>query len=114
MKGLITSLVFLFLLIGLSGCYTIPQHFADDNECEEVVVYYPEPVPPPPPIAPPISPIIRPPYVPRPPVMVPDPKPIIRQPEVPQETKGYKDQVRDPLRGHGERGNEERNTQGRK
>jgi hypothetical protein len=101
MKVLITSLVFLFLLIAFSGCYTVPQYFAENNECEEVIVYT-EVVLPPPPII----------YYP--PVPDPNPRPIIRQPEIPLETKGYKDQVRDPLRGHGERGNEKRNTQGRK
>ncbi|MCW8809344.1 MAG: hypothetical protein OQJ93_09160 [Ignavibacteriaceae bacterium] len=113
MKRLIISLVFLFLLIGLSGCYTILQTSEECYEEQEVIVYYPVPVPipPPPPISPPVSPIIRPPYVPSPPVKIPEPKPIIRHPENPNRGGGSGDQVRDPLRGHGERGNSERNPE---
>ena len=115
MKRLIASLTFLFLMIAVSGCYTIPQNFADDNECEQIVIYEPICVLPAPPVAPPppISPIIRPPIV-RPPVIVPHPKPIINQPNPPKNSGNSGNQVRDPLRSHGERGNTERNAQGRK
>ena len=77
MKRLMASLTFLFLMIAVSGSYTIPQNFADDNECEQIVIYEPICVLPTPPVAPPppISPIIRPPIV-RPPVIVPHPKPM--------------------------------------
>jgi hypothetical protein len=116
MKRLIISLVFLFLLIELSGCYTILQTSEECYEEPEVIVYYPVtvPLPPPPPISPPVSPIIRPPYIPNPPVKNPEPQPIIRHPQDPNPSGGSSNQVRDPLRNHGGRGNDERNTQGRK
>ena len=100
MKWLLTSLVFLIMLIGLSGCYTIPQHFADENDYQEVIIYYEVPLPPPPPI-----------YYP--PVPDPTPLPILRQPAEEKNRNNSGNQVRDPLRGHGNRGNEERNTQGK-
>ena len=118
MKRLIFYLVFLFLILGFNGCYTILETSNECNEEPDVIVYYPVPVPvptlPPPPISPPISPIIRPPYVPNPPIHNPEPQPIIRQPENPNNGQGSGNQVRDPLRNHGGRGNTDRNTQGRK
>jgi hypothetical protein len=110
MKRLITSLVFLFMITALGGCYTIPKHFADDYDSEQVIIYYEVPPPPPiidyyPPI-PPTPPVTNPPD--------PNPKPIIRQPNPPNNSGNSGNQVRDPLLGHGERGNTERNTQGRK
>lgn len=119
MKRLIISLVFLFLMFELNGCYTIVETSDEYNDESGIIVYYPVPVPvatlpPPPPISPPISPIIRPPYVPNPPVHNPEPQPIIRQPENPNNGQGSGNQVRDPLCNHGGRGNTDRNTQGRK
>lgn len=117
MKRLIFYLVFLFLLIGLSGCYTILETVEECDEAPDVIVYYPVPVPtlpPLPPISPPISPVIRPPYVPNPPVHNPEPQPKLRQPENPNIGQESGNQVRDPLRDHGGRGNVDRNTQGRK
>ena len=119
MKRLINSLVFLFLIFGLSGCYTILETVEECNETPNVIVYYPVPVPvptlpSPPPISPPVSPIIPLPIVPNPPVHNPEPQPILRQPESPNNGQGSGNPVRDPLRDHGGRGNGDRNTQGRK
>jgi hypothetical protein len=119
MKRLIISLVFLFLIFGLNGCYTILETSEECNEEPDVIVYYPVPapvptLPSPPPISPPISPIIRPPYVPNPPVHNPEPQPKLRQPENPNIGQGSVNPMRDPLRDHGGRGNGNRNTQGRK
>ena len=111
MRGVFSSIFFFVVLLGLNGCYTITYLSSDDNECENVIVYYPISVPPPV-IDPGPWPGPNPPYPP--PTPNPDPQPKIRQPEVPVERKGSGDQVRDPLRGHGNRGNEERKTEGRK
>ena len=100
MKRLTISLVFLYLLFGLNGCYTILPTSEESYEVTEVIVYYPVPVPIPQPVYPPV---INPPYYPHPPIFVPYPEPKIRQPEQPQSGGGSGDQVRDPLRGHGER-----------
>ena len=102
MKRLIASLVFLFLILAVSGCYTIPHHLADDNECEQIIIYYEVPLPQPPQI-----------YLPPTPDPGP-PRPMIRGPVEERNNNKSGNQVRDPLRGHGERGNTERNTQGRK
>jgi hypothetical protein len=101
MKTVITSLIFLFVLIGLSGCYTVPQHFADNNEYTEVNIYYEVPLPSPPPVE----------YFP--PVPNPAPVPIVRQPAEEKNRNGSGNQVRDPLRNNGRRGTEERKIQGR-
>ena len=95
MKRFIISLVFLFLLIGLSGCVTVPHHYTYVEE----VIYYPPPPPPPEYYYPPVPP--TPPIV-KLPVSEPNP-PRIRQPEKPNRGGGSDNQVRDPLRGHGER-----------
>ena len=105
MKRLINSLVFLFLMIGLSGCYTIVQNSKEYYQEPEIIVYYPVPVPVPPPDPGP-CPIPVPPN--NPPSPNPDPQPIIRHPINP-DRGGETNPTRDPLRGHGERGNTERN-----
>jgi len=110
MKVVLTSIVNLFVLLGLNSCYTILPISEECNKVTEVMVYNPVPVPTPPPrpVYPPVSPIIHPPYVPSPPINDPEPKPIIRLPEVSKDRRGYEEQVRDPLRRQGERGNSER------
>lgn len=102
MKGIFSLTVFVTYIISLTGCYTIPQHFTDD-EFQEIIIYYPEPIPLPEPCC--VDPI-----PPDPPNN--NPKPIIRQPETPRNDQGYRDQVRDPLRGNGNRGDNERKTRG--
>jgi len=102
MKGVITIFAFVFVLMGLNGCYTIPHHFADDEE----VVYYP-------PIEPYIpDPIIividYPPPLPSPPINLPAPErnlPKDRQPEKPKDSYDS----RDPLQGGSGRGSGEIN-----
>ena len=112
MKGVLIILVLSLGLMGLIGCATVPRHYTYVEE----VIYYPPPPPPPPeyyyPPVPPTPPVVTPPA----PEMRP---PRDRQPEKPKERKGYEDQVRDPLRGHGERNPEqdrkpERNDGGRR
>lgn len=112
MKGILIILVLSLGLMGLIGCATVPRHYTYVEE----VIYYPPPPPPPPeyyyPPVPPTPPVVTPPA----PEMRP---PRDRQPEKPRERKGYEDQVRDPLRGHGERNPEqdrkpERNDGGRR
>lgn len=108
MKGIFSIVVFVVFVISLTGCYTIPRHFADDDEYQEIIIYYPVPVQP-------YDPCPDPPYIsgphplPNPPVH----NPIVRQPEPPRNDNGYKDQIRDPLRGQGNRGDIERKTRGR-
>ena len=108
MKGVLALMVYLFVLLGLNGCYTILPTSEVSNEVTEVVVYYPVPVPIPPPDPGP-WPHPDPPYPPspRPPAPYPELQPKLRQPEVPTDRKGFEDQVRDPLRGHAERRNGE-------
>ena len=109
MKGIIFLSMFAIFLLGLSGCYTIPRHFADD-EYEEVIIRYPVPILP-------YDPCPEPPFIggphplPNPPVQ--NPQPIIRQPEPPRNDQGYRNQVRDPIRRDGNRGDNERKTRGR-
>lgn len=105
MKVVLTSIVSLFVLLGLNGCYTILPTSEGCNEVTEVIVYYPVSVPVPPPDP---RPWPDPPYPPPPQPPAPDPQPKLRQPEVPKERIGYEEQVRDPLRRQGERGNSER------
>ena len=108
MKGIFSLAVFVTLVICLTGCYTIPHHFADDDEYQEIIIYYPVPIEP-------YDPCPEP-YPPDPPTINPpvhNPQPIVRQPEPPRNDQGYKDQIRDPLRGQGNRGDNERKTQGR-
>ena len=102
MKGVIIILAFVFVLVGLSGCYTVPHHFV----VEEEEVYYP-PVDPyiPDPIIiivdpPPPSPSI---YYPPAPVVT---QPHDRQPVKPPDSYG----TRDPLQGGNHRGGGEINT----
>ena len=112
MKGILIILVLSLGLMGLIGCATVPRHYTYVEE----VIYYPPPPPPPPeyyyPPVPPTPPVVAPP--------APETRPPRdRQPEKPKERKGYEDQVRDPLRGHGERNPEqdrkpERNDGGRR
>ena len=112
MKGVRIILVLSLGLMGLIGCATVPRHYTYVEE----VIYYPPPPPPPPEY-------YYPPVPPTPPVVTP-PAPEMRAPrdrqlEKPKEIKGYEDQVRDLLRGHGERNPEqdrkpERNDGGRR
>ena len=82
----------------LVGCYTIPRHFAE--EYEEIIIYDPGPTEPPvydPPILIPGPPVFY------PPAPDPNPEPKLRQPEKTKDRNGYENQIRDPLRGHGNR-----------
>jgi hypothetical protein len=105
MKGIITISMFAILFLGLTGCYTIPRHFAEDEEYQEVIIYYPVPIEPYDPCPVPDPPTYNPP--------VHNPQPIIRQPEPPRNDQGYRDQVRDPIRRDGNRGDIESKTRGR-
>jgi hypothetical protein len=100
MKGVLIILVLGLGLVGLIGCATVPRNYTYVEE----VIYYPPPPPPPPeyyyPPVPPTPPVVTPP--------APETRPRRdRLPEKPKERKGYEDQVRDPLRGHGERNPEQ-------
>jgi hypothetical protein len=105
MKGVIIIIAFSFFLMGLNGCYTVPHYFANDYVSEEIIVYYPDPIPPVdgpwPHPDPPYTPITNPP-APRP----DQDQPRDRQPEKPK----YSYNSRDPLQGGSGRGSGEINT----
>ena len=89
--------------MGLNGCYTVPHHFAsDDYVSEEIIVYYPNPIPP-------VDvpwPHPDPPYTPMPNPPAPRPdqdQSRDRQPEKPKDSYNN----RDPLQGGSQRGNGE-------
>jgi hypothetical protein len=103
MKVVITLLALVIIMVGFNGCYTIPHHFADNEE----IVYYPPPPSPPPDYFP--SPLPLPPPTYYPPAPEPE-QPKIRQPENPRDDRGSSYGDRDPLRGNGGRGNGEINT----
>jgi hypothetical protein len=93
MKGIFFLIVFGLGLIGLGGCYTIPRHFADEEEIDYYTPieqpYLPEPIidyPPPPPV-----------YYP--PAPEPPNRPKDRQPEKPRDSYDQ----RGPLQGGSER-----------
>jgi hypothetical protein len=95
MKGVILFLGFGLFMASLNGCYTIVSNSNNVNGDvnQTTIINYP----PPPPV---ISPIII--YPPSPP---PPPKrPVITRP--PEERPKWKPSDRDPLRGHGDRGNQ--------
>lgn len=102
MKGVIFLSLFGLLLIGLTGCYTVPRHYSQQVE----VIYYV-------PVEPPYSPdpiIDYPPPPPSPPVYYP-PTTVTnpqrdRIPEKPKDSY----QQRDPLQGGSNRGDGTINT----
>ena len=99
MKGVII-IAFSFFLMGLNGCYTVPHHFANDYVSEEIIVYFPDPIPP---VGGP-WPHPDPPYKP-----IPNPivnNPIDRQPEKPKDD-GNSHGNRDQLQGGSKRGSGE-------
>jgi hypothetical protein len=93
MKGVFIAIVLGLVLIGASGCATVPRHYTYVEE----IIYYP---PPPPPLEPyyptlpPTPPIVKPPvHETRP--------PRDRQPEKPKDSYNQREQ----LRGGSDRGN---------
>jgi hypothetical protein len=104
MKGVFFLVVFGLSLVLLTGCYTIPQHFAGD---EETVYYPPQDYPPvyyPPEPYPPAPP---PTYYPPPP---PPEQTKVRKPDDGRNGESPGQKVRDPIRNHGGRGNDESNS----
>ncbi len=91
MKLIYTLPVLIIFLTSLTGCYTIPQHYAEDEEEYYDVYYIPIPNDP--------CPLLEP---------NPDPQPIIITPAPTIDRKGFEEQTRDPLRGNNDRGNDER------
>jgi hypothetical protein len=100
MKWIFFLIVFGLGLIGLSGCYTIPRHYAT----QEIIIYYPVPVEPEPTYG---GPHPLPVPVPKPPstnVIRPD-----RNPITPNDD-GNSYHQRDPLQGGNNRGSGEIKT----
>ena len=100
MKAVFLWIIFIYIIVGLNGCYTVPHHFADENAYIEIIVYYPDPIPPvggpwPTPDDP-YTPIIYPTVT----------SPVNRQPEKPKDdgnSYGKRDQLQDgSQRGNGE------------
>lgn len=101
MKGAFYLIGIAGLILALSGCYTIPRHYVT----QEIIVYYPDPIPQPDP-----EPWPDPTYPPRPNPPANNPPatnpPRDRQPEKPKDSYGN----RDPLQGGIHRGSGEINT----
>jgi len=101
MKSLFFLSIIGLVLVGLTGCYTVPRHYVT----QEIIVYYPAPPPPPPP-----PDYYYPQPSPSPPIYDP-PAPVVtrphdRQPVKPPDSYG----TRDPLQGGNHRGNDEIKT----
>lgn len=101
MKSLFFLSIIGLVLVGLTGCYTVPRHYIT----QEIIVYYPAPPPPPPP-----PDYYYPPPPPSPPIYDP-PAPVVtqprdRQPVKPPDSYG----TRDPIQGGNHRGGREINT----
>ena len=104
MKGVYLFLAFGLFLITANGCYTIVSNNVNGDVNQTTIINYP----PPPPV---INPIII--YPPSPPPNPSPYRPVITRPPVerPKIDKRPSYGDRDPLRGHGNRGNGERNSE---
>jgi len=101
MKGVFLFLALGLFLVAVNGCYTIVSNNVNGDVNQTTIINYP----PPPPV---INPIII--YPPSPPPNPPHYKPVITRPPVERPKKEPSYGTRDPLRGHGDRGNGERTS----